>query len=78
MRKPLASRPLFWRVFWGNAVVLAVVVMGLVFGQVSAPLTLTESIVLVATVAVALAISLVLMRPAFRPFDAAGGPYAPA
>ena len=69
MRKPLASRPLFWRVFWGNAVVLAVVVMGLVFGRVSAPLTLTESIVLVATVAVALAITLVLMRPAFRPFD---------
>jgi two-component system sensor histidine kinase UhpB len=48
-----------------------VVVVALVFGplQVSAPLTVTESISLVAGVALALAISLVLMRPAFRPFD---------
>jgi two-component system sensor histidine kinase UhpB len=71
MRKQLASTPLFWRVFWGNAAVLVAVVLLLVFGplQISAPLTLTESISLLAGVAVALAISLVLMRPAFRPFD---------
>ena len=71
MRKPLASRPLFWRVFWGNAVVLVVVVLGLVFGPLdtSAPLTLTESVSLLAGVALALVTSLVLMRPAFRPFD---------
>jgi two-component system, NarL family, sensor histidine kinase UhpB len=69
VRKPLASRPLFWRVFWGNAIVLVVVVLGLVFGQVSAPLTLAESILLVAVVALALVSSLVLMHPAFRPFD---------
>ena len=71
MRKSLASRPLFWRVFWGNAAVLVVVVVGLVFGplDMSAPLTLTESVSLLAAVALALAISLVLMRPAFRPFD---------
>ena len=62
---------MFWRVFWGNAVVLVVVVVVLVFGplQISAPLTLTESIGLVASVAFALALTLVLMRPAFRPFD---------
>ena len=71
MRKQLASTPLFWRVFWGNAAVLVVVVLSLVFGplQMSAPLTLTESISLLAGVALALAISLMLMRPAFRPFD---------
>jgi two-component system, NarL family, sensor histidine kinase UhpB len=71
VRKHLASTPLFWRVFWGNAAVLVVVVVVLVFGplQMSAPLTLTESISLVAGVALALVISLVLMRPAFRPFD---------
>jgi signal transduction histidine kinase len=71
MRKQLASTPLFWRVFWGNAAVLVVVVLSLVFGplQISAPLTLTESISLIAGVVLALAISLVLMRPAFRPFD---------
>jgi two-component system, NarL family, sensor histidine kinase UhpB len=71
VRKHLASTPLFWRVFWGNAAVLVVVVVVLVFGplQMSAPSTLTESISLVAGVALALVISLVLMRPAFRPFD---------
>jgi two-component system sensor histidine kinase UhpB len=71
VRKQLASTPLFWRVFWGNAAVLVVVVGVLVFGplQMSAPLTLTESISLVAGVALALVISLVLMHPAFRPFD---------
>jgi two-component system sensor histidine kinase UhpB len=71
VRKQLASTPLFWRVFWGNAAVLLVVVVVLVFGplQVSAPLTLTESISLVAGVALALALTLVLMRPAFQPFD---------
>ena len=71
MRKPLVSAPLFWRVFWGNAAVLVVVVVALVFGppQMSAPLTLTESVSLVVGVALALALTLVLMRPAFRPFD---------
>jgi hypothetical protein len=35
---------MFWRVFWGNAVVLVAVVMVLVFGplQLSAPLTLAD------------------------------------
>ena len=71
MRRQLASTPLFWRVFWGNAAVLVVVLVALVFGplQMSAPLTPTESISLVAGVALALAVTLVLMRPAFRPFD---------
>jgi len=71
MRKRLASTPLFWRVFCGHAAVLVAVVVALVFGplQASPPLTVTESISLAAGVALALAISLVLMRPAFRPFD---------
>ena len=71
MRKQLASTPLFWRVFWGNAAVLIVVVAVLVFGPLatSAPLSVTESLSLLACVALALVISLVLMRPAFRPFD---------
>jgi two-component system sensor histidine kinase UhpB len=71
VRKPLASRPLFWRVFWGNAAVLVVVVVVLVLGplDMSAPLTLAESISLVAGVALALTICLVVMRRAFRPFD---------
>ena len=76
MRKSLASRPLFWRVFWGNAVVLVVVVV--VVGQLSAPLTVTESILLVAVVALALAVSLVLLRPAFRPLDELADDDAPA
>jgi two-component system sensor histidine kinase UhpB len=71
MRRQLASAPLFWRVFWGNAAVLVVVVLALVFGplRMSTPLTVTESVGLVASVALALTISLVLMYPAFRPFD---------
>jgi two-component system sensor histidine kinase UhpB len=71
VRKQLASTPLFWRVYWGNAAVLVVVVVLLVFGplRMSAPLTLTEAISLVLGIALALAVSLALMRPAFRPFD---------
>src|SRR4051794_16935234 len=71
MSKPLASTPLFWRVFWGNAAVLVLVVVGLVFGPLRAalPLSLPESIGVLTAVAVALVFSLVLMRPAFRPFD---------
>ncbi len=71
MRKQLASTPLFWRVFWGNAAVLVLAVAALALGplRVSPPLGLTELVVLLVGVAIALAISLVLMRPAFRPFD---------
>jgi two-component system, NarL family, sensor histidine kinase UhpB len=71
MRQPLASTPLFWRVFWGNAAVLVLVVLGIAFGPLRAalPLSVAESIGLLAAVAAALAVSLVLMRPAFRPFD---------
>src|SRR5215203_7441364 len=71
MRKWLASTPLFWRVFWGNAAVLVLAVAALALGpfHASAPLGLTEVIGLLAVVAIALGGSLVLMRPAFRPFD---------
>ena len=71
MRKWLASTPLFWRVFWGNAAVLVLAVAALALGpfHASAPLGLTEVVGLLVVVAIALGVSLVLMRPAFRPFD---------
>jgi two-component system sensor histidine kinase UhpB len=71
MRKWLASTPLFWRVFWGNAAILVLAVVALALGplHVSAPLGLTEVVALLVVVAIALGVSLVLMRPAFRPFD---------
>ncbi|MEO8688804.1 MAG: sensor histidine kinase [Solirubrobacteraceae bacterium] len=71
MRKRLASTPLFWRVFWTNAVVLVVAIAALALGplEVSAPATLTQLGALLAGLAITLVISLALMRPAFRPFD---------
>ena len=80
MRKQLASTPLFWRVFWGNAAVLVVVVVVLVFGplQMSAPLTLTESVSLVAGVALALALTPRAHASGIPALRRAGGPHAPA
>lgn len=71
MRKHLASTPLFWRVFWTNAAVLVVAMAALALGPltVSAPVTLTQLGILLAGLVTTLIISLVLMRPAFRPFD---------
>ena len=68
MRKQLASTPLFWRVFWGNAAVLVLLAAALALGPLhaSGPLGLAGMLV---AVGLALAISLLLMRPAFRPFD---------
>lgn len=71
MRSHLVSTRLFWRVFWTNAAVLVGVIAAFVFGPltVSAPVGLTELVVLLVGLPVTLAISFVLMRPAFRPFD---------
>ena len=71
MRKHLASTPLFWRVFWTNAAVLVMAMAALAVGPltVSAPVTLTQLGVLLAGLIITLIISLLLMRPAFRPFD---------
>jgi two-component system, NarL family, sensor histidine kinase UhpB len=71
MRKHLASTPLFWRVFWTNAAVLVMATAALALGPltVSAPVTLTQLGVLLAALVITLIISLLLLRPAFRPFD---------
>ena len=71
MRKYLASTPMFWRVFWTNAAVLVMAMAALALGPltVSAPVTATQLGVLLAGLVVTLIISLLLMRPAFRPFD---------
>jgi two-component system sensor histidine kinase UhpB len=67
----LSSLPLFWRVFYTNAAVLVLAFLALVFAPVtvSVPLHLTELIVLAIGLAGMLAITLALLRPAFRPLD---------
>jgi two-component system sensor histidine kinase UhpB len=67
----LSSLPLFWRVFCTNAAVLVLAFVALVFAPVtvSVPPRLTELIVLATGLAAMLAITLVLLRPAFRPLD---------
>jgi two-component system, NarL family, sensor histidine kinase UhpB len=71
MRRRLSSLPLFWRVFGTNAVALALAAAGLVFAPVtvSAPVALSELVVLLAGLAVLLALNLLMLRPAFRPLD---------
>src|SRR5215210_6032245 len=71
MRKQLASTPLFWRVFFGNAAVLILATAALTLGPLHAAnrLDFTEAVGLLGVVAIALAASFVLIRPAFRPFD---------
>ena len=67
----LASLTLFWRVFYTNATVLMLVFLTLAFAPVtvSVPPQLTELIVLAVGLAAIPAITLVLLRPAFRPLD---------
>jgi two-component system, NarL family, sensor histidine kinase UhpB len=71
MHARLSSVPFFWRVFGLNATVLALAFTALVFAPVtvSVPVAATELIVLAAGLLGLLAISLVLLRPAFRPLD---------
>jgi two-component system sensor histidine kinase UhpB len=67
----LSSLPLFWRVFYTNATVLVLAFLALAFAPVtvSVPPRLPELIVLGVGLAALLAITLVLLRPAFRPLD---------
>jgi two-component system, NarL family, sensor histidine kinase UhpB len=74
VRRRLSSLPLYWRVFATNAALLFVAFLGLVFAPVtvSVPPELTELIVLIAGLIVILALSLVVLRPVFRPLDELG------
>jgi two-component system, NarL family, sensor histidine kinase UhpB len=71
MRSWLNSLPLFWRVFGANATVLGLAFLGLIFAPitVSVPPAATEVLVLAAGLVSLLAITLALLRPAFRPLD---------
>jgi two-component system sensor histidine kinase UhpB len=71
MRERARSLPLFWRVFATNASVLVLAFLGLVLAPVtvSVPPAASELVVLVAGLMALLAISLVLLRPVFRPLD---------
>src|SRR5918998_6127950 len=63
--------PLLWRVFLGNAVVLAAATLLLVVtpATVSFPVALTELAVLAGGLAAMLALDLVLLRRAFGPLE---------
>ena len=80
MRRQLASTPLFWRVFWGNAAVLVLAVAALALGplHVSAPLGLTGSSALLAGVVVALVDQPPADASGLPSVRRAGGPNAPA
>ena len=71
MRTRLTSLPLFWRVFGTNAAVLVLAFLGLVLAPVtvSVPPTSSELLALVLGLGAMLAVSLLLLRPAFRPLD---------
>jgi two-component system sensor histidine kinase UhpB len=65
------SLTLFWRVFATNVAVLALVFLALVFAPVtvSVPVRATELLILVTGLVVSLALTFVLLRPAFRALD---------
>jgi two-component system sensor histidine kinase UhpB len=69
MRERLQAVPLLWLVAFANAAVLAVATLALVLAPitVSIPVTFTEFAVLVAGMIVMFAVSVLLIRPAFRP-----------
>ena len=69
MRERFIQMPLFWRVFVTDVAVLVLVFLLLVFAPVtvSIPVALTELVVLAGGLAGMLALTLVLLRPAFRP-----------
>jgi two-component system sensor histidine kinase UhpB len=68
--KPLRL-PLFWRVFAVNAALLALATLLLLFAPVtvSVPIRLTEALILVLGLAVAIAANLLLLRRAFVPLE---------
>jgi hypothetical protein len=69
--KPFSSLPLFWRVFGTNAAVRLLAFLGLVFAPVtvSVPPHLRELIVLAIGLLLVLALTVLLLRSAFRPLD---------
>jgi two-component system sensor histidine kinase UhpB len=71
MRTRMSSLPLFWRVFAANAAAMSLAFAGLVFAPVtvSVPVAVTELIVLAIGLALVLILNLLMLRPAFRPFD---------
>jgi two-component system, NarL family, sensor histidine kinase UhpB len=68
VRRLIASMPLFWRVFAIDAAVLAVAIAALIFAPVtvSVPVRWTELAVLLSGFVVMLAVTFLLLRPAFR------------
>src|SRR3954454_18859272 len=68
---PWTSRSLFWRVFVTNAAVLGLALAGLVAtpARVSIPVAARELLVLGTSLLALFVVSLVLLRPAFRPLD---------
>jgi two-component system sensor histidine kinase UhpB len=69
---PWNALSLFWRVFVTNALVLGLAFAGLVVApvSVSVPVAASEAVVLSAGLLALLTVSLLLLRPAFRPLDA--------
>src|SRR3712207_1917078 len=63
--------PLYWRVFATNAAVLLLAFTALVLAPVtvSIPVTTAELVILAGGLLAMLGLSLVLLRPAFRPLD---------
>jgi two-component system sensor histidine kinase UhpB len=70
-RSRVLSLPLFWRVFVANALVLGLAFAGLLVApvRVSVPVAAGEMVVLAAGLLALLGVSLVLLRPVFRPLD---------
>jgi two-component system sensor histidine kinase UhpB len=71
MRARLLALPLFWRVYLTNALMLGLAFVGLVAAPVtvSAPVAVTELLLLAGGLAVLLAVNLLLLRPAFGPLQ---------
>ena len=71
MRARVTALPLFWRVFATYVAVLAIVFLLLVFAPVtvSIPVAFTELVVLVCGLVAMIALTLVLLRPVFRPLQ---------
>jgi two-component system sensor histidine kinase UhpB len=69
--RSVTQLPLFWRVFAVNAALLAFATLLLLFAPVtvSVPIRLTEALVLMLGLAVALAANVFLLRRAFSPLD---------
>src|SRR5215212_9195088 len=67
----IGQTPLFWRVFATYLAVLVLVFLLLVFAPVtvSIPVALTEVAVLAGGLAAMLLLTVLLLRPAFRPLD---------